>query len=235
MTDSDTIRRRRGGNVTLGILMVTLGLWFFLRNLGFDLPGLGELWPIFTSLAGATFLIAFVTGKSHNAGLVFLGTAGILVGLFFFTFTVGPLEWWRMEDYWPAFPLIAGSAFVATWVAGRFRESGLLVPAAVGLLAGVVGFSFTLGWLEEWVMPVIENGWPLVLVATGLLMVFRGKAVRWQYAGDVVQLVQEEGDRHGFASMLASCDRVAGGVRGAPVGVSRMAGDHRRDERAWAL
>jgi len=79
-----------------------------------------------------------------------------------------------MEDYWPAFPLIAGLAFVATWVAGRFRESGLLVPVAVGLLAGVAGFSFTLGWLEEWVIPVIENSWPLVLVATGLLMVFRG-------------------------------------------------------------
>ena len=174
MPDSDTIRRRGGGSVTPGILLVALGVWFFLLNLGFDLPELGEVWPIFPCLAGATFLIAFVTGKSRSPGLVFLGTAGVLVGLFFFTFTVGSLEWWRMEDYWPAFPLIAGLAFVATWVAGRFRESGLLVPAAVGLLAGMVGFTFTLGWLEEWVIPAIENGWPLVLVATGLLMVFRG-------------------------------------------------------------
>ena len=61
MTDSDTIRRRGGGSVTLGIFLVTLGVWFFLRNLGFDLPGLGELWPIFPCLAGAAFLIAFVT------------------------------------------------------------------------------------------------------------------------------------------------------------------------------
>lgn len=79
-----------------------------------------------------------------------------------------------MEDYWPAFPLIAGLAFGATWVAGKRRDAGLLVPATVGLLAGMVGFSFTLGWFEEWVMPVIANGWPLVLVAMGLLMVFRG-------------------------------------------------------------
>ncbi|MDP6581603.1 MAG: hypothetical protein QF681_13190 [Vicinamibacterales bacterium] len=153
------------------MFLVTLGVWFLIRNLGFDLPGLGELWPIFPCLAGAAFLISSITSK--NPDLAFPGTAGILVGLFFFIFTVGPLEWWRMEDYWPAFPLIAGSAFAATWVAGRFRESGLLVPAAVGLVVGVVGFSFTLGWLEGWVMPVIENGWPLVLVAIGLLMVLR--------------------------------------------------------------
>ena len=174
MTDSDTIRRRRGGSVTFGIFLVTLGVWFFLRNLGFDPPGLGALWPIFPCLAGAAFLISFVTSKNRGPGLVFLGTVGLLVGLFFFTFTVGPLEWWRMEDYWPTFPLIVGLAFVATWVAGRCRESGLLVPAAVGLLVGVVGFSSTLDWLEEWVMPVIENFWPLILVAMGLLMVFRG-------------------------------------------------------------
>ena len=174
MTDADVIRRRGRGNLTLGTVLVTLGLWFFLRNLGVDLPGLDELWPIFPSLAGVAFLVTFVTSKNRVPGLVFLGTAGLLVGLFFFTFTVGPLEWWMMEDYWPAFPLIAGLSFVATWVAGRFREPGLLVPATVGLLAGVVGFSFTLGWFDVWVMPVLANGWPLVLVALGLLMVFRG-------------------------------------------------------------
>lgn len=174
MTDSDTTRRRRGGNVPLGVILVTVGVWFFLHNLGVDLPGLAEFWPIFPCLAGAGFLISFVTSKDRHPGRVFLGTVGLLVGLFFFTFTVGPLGWWRMEEYWPAFPLIAGLAFLATWVAGRCRESGLLVPTAVGLLVGVVGFSSTLGWLEEWVMPAIENGWPLVLIAIGLLMVFRG-------------------------------------------------------------
>ena len=174
MTDSDVVRRRGRGSVILGIVLVTAGVWFFLRNLGVGLPGPAELWPVFPCLAGVAFLGSFVTSKNRSPGLVFLGTAGLLVGLFFFTFTVGPLQWWRMEDYWPAFPLIAGLSFVATWVAGRFREPGLLVPATVSLLAGVVGFSFTLGWFDVWVMPVLASGWPLVLVAMGLLMVFRG-------------------------------------------------------------
>ena len=170
MTDPDTTRRQ-GGSVLLGVFLVALGVWFLVRNLGFDLPSLGELWPIFPCLAGAAFFISSIARK--NPRLAFPGTAGVLGGLFFFSFTVGPLEWWRMEDYWPAFPLIAGLAVAATWGAGRFRESALLVPAAVGLVVGVVGFSFTLSWFEGWVTPVIENGWPLVLVAIALLMVFR--------------------------------------------------------------
>jgi len=43
MTDSNTIRRRAGGRVTLGMFLVILGGWFFLGNLGVDLPVLGEL------------------------------------------------------------------------------------------------------------------------------------------------------------------------------------------------
>lgn len=69
-------------------------------------------------------------------------------------------------------PLIGGLAFVATWIAGKCRESGLLVPAALNALAGVASFSFTLGWLEVWVLPVIENGWPLVLIAMALPIFF---------------------------------------------------------------
>ena len=48
------------------------------------------------------------------------------------------------------------------------------MPGGLGLAVGVVGFSLTLGWLDTWVMPVIANGWPLVLIAIGLFMVFRG-------------------------------------------------------------
>ena len=173
MTDSSTIRRRAGGRVTLGMFLVILGGWFFLGNLGVDLPGLGELWPLLPCLAGAALLLAFGRSQNRGSALVFPGTAGLLVGLFFFSFTMGPLEWWQMADYWPAFPLIVGSAFMATWLAGRLRTPGLLVLGAIGLLVGVVGFSFTLGWLNMWVMPVLANGWPLVLVAMGLFMVFR--------------------------------------------------------------
>ena len=172
--DVDATHRRPQGHLTLGTVLVVVGTWIFLQNLGVNLPGLEEMWPILPCLAGAALLVSFFTGKDRGAGRVFLGTSGLLVGLFFFAFTLGPLEWWEMEVYWPAYPLMGGMAFLATWVAGRGRESGLIVPAALNAVAGVVGFSFTLGWLEMWVLPVIETGWPLVLIAIGLLIVFRG-------------------------------------------------------------
>ena len=174
MTDVDPTRRHPQGHLALGTVLVVVGTWIFLQNLGVNLPGLEEMWPILPCLAGAALLVSFFTGKDRGPGRVFLGTSGLLVGLFFFAFTIGPLEWWEMEVYWPAYPLMGGVAFLATWVAGRCRESGPLVPAALNAVAGVVGFSFTLGWLEMWVLPVIETGWPLVLIAVGLLIVFRG-------------------------------------------------------------
>ena len=178
MTDMDTPPRRSRGHLTRGTILVVLGSWLFLQNLGVDLPGLEEMWPILPTLAGAALLVSFLTGKDRSPGLVFVGTAALLVGLFFFAFTLGPLGWERMDVYWPALPLIGGLAFLATWIAGRYRESGLLVPAALNAVAGVVGFAFTLGWVEAWVLPVIEGGWPLVLIAIGLLIVFRGVVPR---------------------------------------------------------
>lgn len=175
MDTAETSTRSRGkGSLVVGFFLVGLGVWFFLHNLGFDLPHLGDLWPLFPALGGLAFLVSFVTGKGKDPGLVWPGTAGLLVGLFFFAFTLGPLEWWQMESYWPAFPLIGGLAFVATWVAGKLREPGLLVPGGIGLVAGVVGFSLTLGWFEWWLLPLVENGWPLALVALGAFMVIRG-------------------------------------------------------------
>ena len=102
MTDMDTPPRRSRGHLTRGTILVVLGSWLFLQNLGVDLPGLEEMWPILPTLAGAALLVSFLTGKDRSPGLVFVGTAALLVGLFFFAFTLGPLGWERMDVYWPA-------------------------------------------------------------------------------------------------------------------------------------
>jgi hypothetical protein len=153
--------------------LIGLGAWFLLRKLGVPLPPLANLWPIFPFLGGVGFLGAFVTGKSRDPGVVWPGTAGALLGLFFFCITLGPLEWEDMGTWWPVFPLIGGLAFAATWAAGKFRERGLLVPAAIAIGTGLVGFVFTLGWLRRWLDPVLEFSWPLLLIVIGLALVLR--------------------------------------------------------------
>ena len=57
----------------------------------------------------------------------------------------GTVEWGDMGMLWPAFPLIVGIAFVVMWIADRFRDAGVLIPAAILLLVGFGGFAYTLG------------------------------------------------------------------------------------------
>jgi uncharacterized membrane protein YfcA len=75
-----------------------------------------------------------------------------------------------MSELWPAFPLIVGLSFVATWFAGSCRKLQLLVPATINVLIGVVGLGFTFGLIDSRTLNVL---WPLGLVALGGYMVVR--------------------------------------------------------------
>jgi len=101
---------------------------------------------------------------------VWPGTVGVLVGAFFFLFTFGLFRWEQMAEMWPVYPLIVGIAFVATWLAGRCRKIGLLVPAVINLAVGVVGLGFTLGVIDARTVKLL---WPLALVALGAYLVVR--------------------------------------------------------------
>lgn len=162
-----------GGRLAVGLALLFLGLWFGLDRLGVDLPGLGELWPVFPFLAGLAFLVAFGVGGAEDPGLVFPGAAAVLVGLFFGVFSLGLLPWEEMVRLWPCFPLIAGLAFLCTWAAGRARQSGLLIPAALGLAVGAVGLALTYDLFTEWLVPVVDHAWPVALIALGVYLVWR--------------------------------------------------------------
>lgn len=151
----------------VGASLLFLGSWFALREIGAPLPGIDTMWPIFPTLVGAAFLLGFLL-QPRNYGLVLPGTIVLLVGLFFFAFTLGPFDWDQMSYLWPIFPLIAGLAFVAMWVASLFRYWGLLVPGFLGISTGVIGLSLTVTPLGEVVGMV---GWPVVFLAAGASLV----------------------------------------------------------------
>ncbi len=147
---------------------MVLGFWFLADRLFGGLPGLDQLWPIFPTLAGVGMLLGFLLGGMKDPGRVFSGTVAFGVGLFFFLFTLGPLEWEQMGVLWPVFPLIVSIAFLWTWVAGLGRKPGLLVPAFINGTVGVLGLFFTLtplsGFIGEWIATI---GWPIILILVG--------------------------------------------------------------------
>ena len=154
-----------GGNLIGGLAIIGVGVWFLLRNLGVALPGIGGLWPIFPTLGGLAFMAMYATGRERDAGILIPGIGGFLIGLFFFLFTFGIVEWSAMGRLWPVFPLIGGIAFIATWLASNGRETGLLIPGGMGLAVGLVGLFFTtVGWSLKW----LGQYWPVILILVGI-------------------------------------------------------------------
>ncbi len=157
----------RRGAVVPGLLLVALGAWLLAGTLGVPLPGLARLWPGFVIAFGLACLVQFFSEGRRSPGLVFTGVAAALLGAFLLAFTLGPLAWGDMRQWWPALVVIGGLAFLAQWLA-RPAERGLLAPAALALLVGVVALAINLGRVRADVAEQVARLWPLLLIAIGL-------------------------------------------------------------------
>lgn len=144
-----------------GLGFIGLGIAFLLAQLiGWD-----RIWPLFPLLGGLAFLAGYVASGFRESGFVFVGVLATLVGLFFFGFSFGIWEWAQMADLWPVFPLIAGLAFVALFVAERGRDAGTLGVGCAAVIVGVVGLAVTFGYVGANVWRL----WPLLLVLAGII------------------------------------------------------------------
>ena len=162
-------RQVSNGATVAGIILIVLGIVFFVVTLGaFDLTW-SNIWPIFPMLVGAGILAMAFTADSGEAraGLVIGGTIPLLVGAFFFAITMGLFSWSDMGTLWPVFPIIVGLAFVAGYFAGGREEPGLLWAAAIIGGIGLV-FLFITGTAVGY--GVLAQLWPIALIILGLLM-----------------------------------------------------------------
>jgi hypothetical protein len=171
-------RRSGGGAIFPGLVLILVGLWFLLRAFGVRVPGMDQLWPIFPVLAGLGFFLGFLFSPDKRSayGLAIPGTITFLVGLLFFAFTLGYLEWGAMESLWPVFLIIVGASFVVAWIFSGLREWGLLIPGGIVGGVGVVALGFALGGQGAAWARVISRGWPVILIAIGLAVLFQGLA-----------------------------------------------------------
>ena len=159
----------RRGAVVPGLLLIALGAWLLAVTLGVRLPGPEKLWPGIVMAFGLACLAQFLAEGRRSQGLVFTGVAAALLGGFFLAFTLGPLAWADLRQWWPAVVVIGGLAFLAQWLA-RPAERGLLLPAALALLVGSAALAITLGRVPAGVAEQITKLWPLLLIAIGFVM-----------------------------------------------------------------
>lgn len=160
-----------------GIVLILIGFWFLLENFGYDLPGIGKMWPAFPLLGGLAMIVSYLRNRAdRDPGMLIPGCGTFFVGIFFLVITLGPLRWRDLDEYWPAFPLIFGLAFLATFVFDRAHRPGFLVPALLGILIGTFGFIYTLwGVSYAW----LWRAWPAVLIVIGAVLIVRGMLGRF--------------------------------------------------------
>jgi hypothetical protein len=155
------------------ILLILLGVYLLLNQLGIGIPGWGEMWPVFPFAAGLIFLGQYIFGRRGDPGLVFLGIAATLVGVVFFFITLGPFEYADLSTWWPVFVLIGGLAFLGQWAAAGFRDWGALFLGLVALAVGAVAFALNLQLLGPGTQALLPRLWPVLIILVGLIALLR--------------------------------------------------------------
>ena len=172
----------RRGSIVPAVLLIAVGVIFLLVNLNV-IPRVSiiDLWPALPALIGLGMLLQFFLGRLRDPGLVTGGTIFLLIGLFFFLFTLevnvpglGVVRWGMMAELWPAFPLIVAIALLLQWIAGGLRDTGLLVPVTILGIVGLAGFAFTLDRFPAF--SAIVEYWPVLLIVLGLVVLARSFA-----------------------------------------------------------
>ena len=167
-----TPNTRRWTAIITGLVLIALGVWFLLENLGIVTIDLGRIWPIFPTLFGAAILalgIATRRNRANAEGEIMVGVWALLLGLFFFLFSTGTVSWTEMARLWPTFPLIAGLGFLLGFLVGGARDWGIFIIGAIATLVGVVGYMFTFGLFSPaFAATVLPYFVPVLLILGGI-------------------------------------------------------------------
>jgi hypothetical protein len=164
------MERRRA--IIPGLILIIIGIWALLWSLGFEWTRVDMLWPLIVIAGGVSLLLMSLRREHRDSGGVWLGCAAILCGGLFLYITLGPAEWSDLSWLWPAFPVIAGLSWVVAWgVEPRLVAN--LVMGLIALVAGVIGFLFTYGWLSAESLQHLGNLWPLIPIAVGLGLIIQ--------------------------------------------------------------
>ncbi len=164
----------RKGTIVPALFLILLGAYLLLKELNVSIPSWDTIWPAFPLAGGLASLGNYAFGKRRDPDQIFFGVAATLVGLAFFFITLGPLAYKDLGTWWPVFVLIGSLAFLAQWMAARFRDWGALFMAFVTLVVGGAGLAITLQLLDTETRALLPKLWPVLLILGGLMVLLRG-------------------------------------------------------------
>jgi hypothetical protein len=160
--------------VLLALLLIGLGSYLLLSELGVGLPGWERIWPVLPLAGGLSLLVGHFIGAESNPDQVFFGTAATLVGAVFLFVTLGPLSYGSLTTWWPVFVLIGSVAFLAQWTAAGFRDWDALFLGLVTLCVGGVALAINFQLFGPDTRRILPKLWPVILILAGLMAFLRG-------------------------------------------------------------
>ena len=156
-----------------GLVLILIGGWFLAQNLGLPLPDIWNLWPAFIVLGGVSSLTSYFSQGRTNSSHLFNATLAILLGVFFFMFSLGIWQWEMMAQFWPLLLIIVGAAFFAQWLVEIRVTRRLFLALVVGGI-GIFFLPSTMGWLAPELSAQIQRLWPVALIVAGIVVLFGG-------------------------------------------------------------
>lgn len=157
------------------IALIAIGGWFLLTNLGYNLPGLEQLWPLFIIFGGLASLWSYVSGRNPDPSQIFSGITALGIGAFFLLFTMnlwipvlGRVGWGDMAHLWPVFLLLPGVGFLGQFIFNGLKNPGTLLTGVVMIGIGAIALAFTLGLLNRNLGALLFKLWPVALITLGV-------------------------------------------------------------------
>lgn len=166
---------RQPGSIIIGIGLIAIGVWIVTIRLGVRLAGFRYMWPALIAMLGLAFLVQYIFQKRKQGGLLFLGIAGLAIGVFLnlFTLHVGGLTWGSMAYYWPIIPLCLGLAFLILYLAEGMRQQRLLILTYITGGLGLFALPITLKIIQGPVFNQVIQLWPILVILIVLAIVVR--------------------------------------------------------------
>lgn len=177
----NTIHKPTSGGLIGGVLLILLGVLFFIGNL-FRLDLGSAMGPVFVIAFGAIFFAGMIAGGKSAGGLAIPGSMFVMLGLTFLAQTfLGNWESWAYA--WALFAVcgVGIGLVIFSWWSDK---PNLKRPGYTLILIGVILF-FAFGVFFETLFGAFGFGvtaspiLPIALISLGVLLLV-GRMVNWQ-------------------------------------------------------
>lgn len=171
----------KGHSVVPGLILILLGILIIAHSVGVLELDWGIFWTYIIIFIGILFWLGFLFDRG-NYGLLMPGSVVLTVGLVLnYAARNG---WYHLEALWPFFILAPAFGFYMMFLLGE-REKGLLVPASILTVIGVVFLLQNMDYSMRYI-------WAFALIIIGALLIFGG--MRGRSEGEQEKPKSPDGD-----------------------------------------